>query len=349
MRVLLRAVPLLLLSLTTLAVAGVDKPTSSGTPVAIVGTQTITADKLDEQLGNSLFRLRSDEYSLKRAALDELIAKAVIEQEAASRKLTVERLTAIEIDEKAKPVQDDEVGAVYESAKQNYANMPEPEAKRQIADGMRRTRAQQRREAFLAELRAKHNVKVLLEAPRAKLALDNAPSRGPAEAPVTLVAFSDFQCPYCARLGPIVGDLQKRYGTSVRFVFRNFPLPFHQNAAKAAEAGVCAHEQGKFWEMHDKMFANQGALQVADLKRYATELGLNAETFSQCLDSARYAAKWRADIQEGSTYGVGGTPTLFVNGRLLSAGANPEALTQAIDQELASAPPAAAVAPKLKK
>jgi protein-disulfide isomerase len=243
-------------------------------------------------------------------------------------------------------VQDDEVGAVYESAKQNYPNTSEPDARKQIADGMRRVRTQQRREAYMAELRAKHKVKILIQPPRANLNLANEPARGPAQAPVTVVVFSDFQCPYCSRVGPMLEQVQKRYGASMRHVFRNFPLGMHKEAPKAAEAGLCANEQGKFWEMHDKMFANQRSLQVPELKRYATELGLDAEKFAQCLDSGRFEAKWKADMQEGSTFGVSGTPTLFVNGRLLSSGANPDALSQVIDQELASAQPVAAAPPR---
>jgi protein-disulfide isomerase len=347
MRVLLRAVPVFLLALLALRAAAADKPAASGTPVAVVGSQTITAEKLDEQLGNRLFRLRSDEYSLKRPYLDELISKALLDQEAASRKITVERLTVIEVDEKAKAVQDEEVGAVYESAKQNYPNASEAEARKQIAEGMRRSRAQQRRQAFIAELRAKYKVKILMEAPRAQFTATDVASHGPANAPVTIVGFLDFQCPYCANVGKIVDDMQKRYGQSLRFVFRHFPLPFHKEAAKASEAAICAQAQGKFFEMHDKMFANQRALQVADLKKYAGELGLNADAFGQCLDSGRAATKWQADVQEGSQFGVGGTPTLFVNGRLLNAGANPDALGQAVEQELASVPAAvAASAPK---
>jgi protein-disulfide isomerase len=349
MRVLLRAVPAFVLGLSAVAGMAADKPAASGTPIAIVGAQTITAEKLDEQLGNKLFRLRSDEYSLKRPYLDELISKALLDQEAASRKLTVERLTVIEVDEKAKPVQDDEVGAVYESAKQNYANTPEPEARKQITDGMRRARTQQRRQAFVAELRAKYKVQVLMEAPRAKFKLDDAASRGPADAPITIVGFLDFQCPYCANVGKIVDDLQKRYDKSVRFVFRHFPLPFHKEAAKASEAAICAQQQGKFWELHDKMFANQRAIQAADLKKYAGELGLDADAFGQCLDSGRAAPKWQADVQEGTQFGVGGTPTLFVNGRLLNAGANPDALGQAVEQELATVSPAAPAVAAAKK
>jgi len=339
MRVLLRAVPVFVLALPVLSAAAADKPAASSTPVAVVGTQTITTEKLDEQLGNRLFRLRSDEYSLKRPYLDELISKALLEQEAASRHLTIERLTALEVDEKTKPVQDEEVGAVYESAKQNYPNASEAEARKQIADGMRRSRGQQRRQAFIAELRAKYKVKILLDAPRAQFTATDVASHGPADAPVTIVGFLDFQCPYCANVGKVIDDLEKRYGKSVRFVYRHYPLPFHKEAAKAAEASICAQQQGKFFEMHDKMFANQRALQVADLKKYAGELGLNADAFGQCLDSGRAAAKWQADVQEGTLFGVGGTPTLFVNGRLLNAGANPEALSQAIDQELASVAP----------
>jgi protein-disulfide isomerase len=162
------------------------------------------------------------------------------------------------------------------------------------------------------------------------------PFRGAENAKVTIVSFSDFQCPFCSRSEPTIQQLLKDYDGKIKYVFRNFPLSFHENAQKAAEASLCARDQGKFWEMHDKLFANQNALQVDKLKGYAVELGLNAATFNTCLDGGSKAAIVAADEQEGAGYGVQGTPSFFINGEMI-VGAQPVAAFKAvIDKKLAS-------------
>ncbi len=158
---------------------------------------------------------------------------------------------------------------------------------------------------------------------------------GPRTAPVTIVEFSDFQCPFCSRVGPTVKQIEEKYKDKVRLVWRNYPLPFHNNAQLAAEAAMAANEQGKFWEMHDKLFANQQALTRPDLEKYAQELGLNVEKFKAALDSGKYKGAVNADVQYANGLGGGmGTPTFFVNGRKI-AGALPfEQFAQVIDEEL---------------
>ena len=159
--------------------------------------------------------------------------------------------------------------------------------------------------------------------------------RGNFNAPVTLVEFSDFECPFCSRFHPTVNQVLKDYGNKVRVVYKHFPLSFHQNAQKAAEASECASEQGKFWEMHDKMFENQQLLGLEQFKKWARELRLNGSKFDSCLDSGKYASKVQADFNEGQSKGVNGTPATFINGQLVS-GALPFAqIKQVIDQALA--------------
>ena len=144
-----------------------------------------------------------------------------------------------------------------------------------------------------------------------------AAPRGP-DAPVTIVEFSDFQCPYCQRLAPTMDQVKSNYGDKVRLVFRQFPLPFHDDAQKAAEASLCAEDEGKFWQMHDAMFEDIRALGVAELKKTAGELELNQESFDECLDSGKYAAQVAQDTREGRAAGVSGTPAMFINGRFVS-------------------------------
>ena len=175
------------------------------------------------------------------------------------------------------------------------------------------------------------------EVPRVQISLDDDPVMGSEDAPVTIVEFSDFQCPFCARFfSQTLPLIEKDYIDSgkVKLVYRDFPLSFHQNAQKAAEASECADEQGKFWEYHDKMFENQNALDTTSLKKYAEDLGLDTAEFNDCLDSGQMASKVQNDVNDGQKYGVTGTPTFFING-IKVVGAQPySAFHEVINQEL---------------
>ncbi|HZS35179.1 MAG TPA: thioredoxin domain-containing protein, partial [Polyangia bacterium] len=168
-----------------------------------------------------------------------------------------------------------------------------------------------------------------------KVDAGQAPAVGPKGAPVQIVEFSDFQCPFCGRVVPTVKQLEEKYKGKVRIAFRNYPLPFHDKAQLAAEAAMAANAQGKFWEMHDKLFTNQQALDRPALEKYASELGLNIDQFKSDLDSGKYKQSINADVQYANSLGGGmGTPTFFINGRKI-AGAMPiDAFAGIIDEEL---------------
>lgn len=169
---------------------------------------------------------------------------------------------------------------------------------------------------------------------RAEVSADDDPVKGPNSAKVTIIEFSDFQCPFCGRAQATLNQIQDTYGDDVKFVFRDFPLGFHENAQKSAEAAECAHEQGKFWEYHDLLFENQEALAVTDLKGYAAELDLDTKQFNECLDSGKYEEEVKSDMDDGIAAGVKGTPAFFINGRSI-VGAQPFAnFKKVIDEEL---------------
>lgn len=168
------------------------------------------------------------------------------------------------------------------------------------------------------------------------IASDGAPSFGPADAKVTIVEFSDFECPYCSRAANVTTQVKKKYGDKVRFVFRQFPLSFHKNAQGAAEASMAAHAQGKFWEFHDLMFENQRKLGTEDLEGYAKQLGLDVAQFKQAMESHKFADQVKSDIELGSRVAVGGTPTLFINGERVSNPTDFAAVSQEIDKALGS-------------
>jgi protein-disulfide isomerase len=173
----------------------------------------------------------------------------------------------------------------------------------------------------------------VLEKP-VKLYTEGDPVRGPANAKVTVVEFSDFQCPYCALATGEVRELLKQYPKDVKLVFKQFPLDNHSQAALAAEASLAAHAQGKFWELHDKMFTNQAKLAVDDLKGYAKSLGMDAAKFDKCLDSGEKKPLVEEDLKAGSAVGVNGTPAFFINGLFVNGAQPYEQIKQTIDREL---------------
>jgi protein-disulfide isomerase len=188
---------------------------------------------------------------------------------------------------------------------------------------------------LVTRLKKEFGFKSYLEPLRAQLNTAGFPTRGPATAPVTIVEFSDFECPYCGGLFPTLKQVEKNYPQQVRIVYRQFPLTnIHPHAQKAAEASLCANEQNKFWEFHDSMFSNQSELSVADLKQRAVDLKLDPAKFNQCLDSGRMGTAIQADIQEGAKNGVTGTPALFINGRLLSGNQPYSEIKDVIEDEL---------------
>ena len=163
----------------------------------------------------------------------------------------------------------------------------------------------------------------------------DSPRFGNPEAPVQIVEFSDFQCPYCTRGASTLDEVKEAYGDKVTVVYRHFPLSFHMEAYKAAQASECANDQSKFWEYHDLLFANQRALTEPDLVSYAEQLSLNMGDFTECLNSGKHAATVDEDMAEGAAVGMQGTPGFFINGRFLN-GAQPfEAFKEIIDAELA--------------
>jgi predicted DsbA family dithiol-disulfide isomerase len=311
--------------------------TAAARPDAVVATvagKPITAGEVETRLGNRLLRLRVEEYTQRHQVLQEMIATALLENEAARRHATVRDLLQQEVEKKARPVADEEAGAVYEALPDRFRGVAQADAMRSIAESMRRQRVNQRRQAFTKELERAAGVRVLLEPPRINIDSSGGPSRGPADALVTIVEFSDFQCPYCAQMARILHQLDAQYPGKVRLVFRHFPLPMHKDAATAAEAAACAGDQGKYWEMHDRLFAGQKNLTRSDLGRYAADLGLQATRFAACLDSGKHAADWQKDRADGERYGVTGTPALFVNGRPVFGAATMLDLGAVIDEEL---------------
>ena len=306
-------------------------------PVATVDGAAITRADLDALIAPQIAKLEEQAHQLRRQQLDELIAERLLEGEARRRNVSREALEKAEIAGKIAPLTEADINAFVQA---NRARLPgDPSALMpQIRQYLVEQRAGMRREAFLDELRGKSKVEVLLKAPavfRAPIDLAGTPSRGPQDARVTIVEFSDFHCPFCKRVQPTLTQLLARYPKDVRLVYKHMPLDqLHPQARRAAEASWCAQQQGKFWEYHDLLYAGGPDGSDATLAAVATRAGLDAAAYQQCMASGKAAEEVEKHVQEGAKFGVEGTPGFFVNGRFINGAVPLEAFVQIVDEEL---------------
>lgn len=325
-------------------VAPANAVTLAPTAVLVtVGGRPITEAAIAERLKPIIYKLRLNTYQLTRQALDVTINDLLLLAEATRRNVPPEEIVRKEISEKIRTPSEAEIATFYT---ENKARIPGELAtvSNQIGSYLQEQDRERLEKELSTRLRAGADIRLLISAPPLPLqsiSADDDPVRGNATAAVTIVEFTDFQCPACAAMQPIIDEVMKTYGNRVKLVVRDFPLTMHANARKAAEAANAANAQGKFFEYTDLLFKRQDALDVASLKKYASELGLNRVQFDAALDSGKYAAEIRHDIDEGELYGIDSTPALFVNGIAVTEMSN-EALRAAIERALAGANPAKA-------
>lgn len=328
----------ILFTSTLLLALGLPVAAQASEPLAEVDGEAITAEEVEKALGAQLRKLEEQIYRLKRQKLEALISERLLAKEAVKRGLSVQALLDAEVAAKVGPVSEEEIETFYQA---NKARLKGEEAtvREQIRAHLRNQKLAAQREAFLESLRSQAKVVVYLQAPpvfRAEVSVDGAPFKGPATAPVVIVKFEDFHCPFCRRVQATLEQLLARYGDKVKLVHRDFPIDsLHPQARKAHEAARCAHDQGKFWAYHDKLYANAPKASPEDLKAYAQEVGLDLPAFEQCLSSGKYQAAVQKDVEEGIRVGVTGTPTFFINGRLLSGAQPLESFVRVIEEELA--------------
>jgi protein-disulfide isomerase len=318
-----------------------QKSQDPSAPVAKFSGQTITAAELDESAKKELSQLdnqyQEQRYQLRRQALENLLRKRAFEAKAKQKGITAEELFSKEIADKVPTPSDAEVKAVYDNAKAAGQQLPPfDEVKPDIVKFIKSRKAQSAITDYWDGLKKEMGIEVLLPAYEPpKVAVEAVgPSKGPDGAPITIVEFSDFECPYCVRAEPTVKQLLEAYPGKIKLVYRDFPLPMHPNAPKAAEAAHCAGDQGKYWEMHEKLFANAQKLQVADLKGYAKDLKLDPAKFDKCLDSGDKASLVEKNKKAGEDAGVSGTPAFFINGRSISGAQPLDAFKKIVDEEL---------------
>jgi protein-disulfide isomerase len=294
--------------------------------------EKITRHEFHEKAAGTLLQPRYDFYQAEQKALNEVIARRLVDNEARRQNLTVEELLKREVDNKVKDLTEEQLRTVYDviASKESF------EASRaKIQESVRAQRIQKASAAFIESLREKANVVVLLSPPVTKVSIGDAARLGPADAPVQLVEFADYECPYCVKVYPHVQKLKAEFGDQISFVFKDFPLPMHANAQRAAEAARCARAQDKYWQYYDKLFSTT-QMDVAQLKRYAAELKLDTAKFDTCLDSGQQTAAVQKDATEAQRMGLTGTPSFFLNGHFFTGAMTYENMREMVLRELAA-------------
>jgi protein-disulfide isomerase len=324
-------------------VMGVDINSPNLSPTAIIATiagQPLKAETLLERLKPIIYRMKLETYELSKQRAEQLVDDTLLLEEARRRQIGPEQIIRSEISDKVRDPTEEEVAKFYSDNKARISGDLNT-VRNQIALYLQNESRRRLEKDLSARLRKNANIQWLITEPAQPIqsvSVDDDPARGEVNAPVTIVEFTDFQCPACAAMHPVLEEVLKSYGNRVRFVVRDFPLNQHEYARKAAEAANAANAQGKFFEYISLLFKNQKALDVPSLKKYASELGLDRARFDAALDRGVYAAEVQKDVTDGEMYGVGSTPTIFVNGvqlKTLSA----EGLKEAIDRAPAKPSP----------
>ena len=303
--------------------------------VAVInGRKRITKNEIDDAIGAQLYELQQRVYSLRKKALEDVVLQTVLKEEATRRRLTIEELRK-QLMPYSVDVKQSDVDQSFAENLGALQGMNEEEAKQRIRLDLENRLKLEKYKAAVSEILSKARIETFLSEPIPRFAKTSVegPSTGPLNAPVTIVEYSDFQCPYCKQAATGLKTVIQRYGPNVRLVFKQMPLPIHPDAFRAAQASVCAGEQGKFWEYHDILFSS-GELNEQALKKHASTLGLRAADFNACLNSPNSAAAVRRDMQEAVRADVQGTPTFFVNGRIIRGMKRLEDLQSVIDQAL---------------
>jgi len=306
-------------------------------PLATVNGISIFETDLPADIQSQLARIKNQEYDLINQALDGLIQQKLLEGEAKTRKISVKELLQQEVEEKAGTPTPTEVKAYYLGLGEKV-NRPFEEVELQLTESLRQAKIRALRQTLIKTLNNKADIAILLRPPKMDVRPDADRIKGNPKAPVMIVEFSEFQCPYCQSVQATIAGLLAKYKGQVSISFRDFPLrQIHPQAQAAAEAARCAGEQEKFWEYHDLLFAGGGKLDSASLLQHAKNASINEGAFRACLDSGKFRTAIEQDLQEGRKLGVTGTPAFFINGIFISGAKSAATFEKIIESELAAA------------
>ena len=288
--------------------------------LAVVNDKNITMGDIEKSLRPLIFNVQEQVYALRKQDLELKINDTLLSQEAQKKAVTTRALLDTEVSAKVPRVTEAEAQTFFDQNKDRISG-DFAQTKAQIIQYLQDRKENEATAAYAAQLRRAAKVETNLTAPESpsfEIATDDQPVKGTANASVTIVAFTDFECPSCAKQHPVLERIMTEFGDRVKLVVRDFPLTQHPNARKAAEAAEAAREQGKYWEYAGVLFRNQSALGIDKLRQYATEVGLDRARFDASLDSGKFAEKVQRDVIDGHKLGVNGTPTIYINGKRVS-------------------------------
>ena len=303
--------------------------------LAVVNNKQITMGDIEESLRPLIFNVQEQVYALRKQELELKINDTLLGQEAQKKGVTTRALLDAELSAKVPAVTEAQAQEFYNQNKDRISG-EFADLKTQIIQYMREEKEQAATVAYAEQLRRAGTVQMNLTAPESpafSITTDDQPAKGNAKALVTIVEFTDYECPSCAAQHPVLERIVSEFGDRVRLVVRDFPLSQHLNARKAAEAAEAAREQGKYWEYVSVLFNNQSALGVDKLREYATQVGLDRAKFDASFDSGKFSEKVQRDLIDGRKLGINGTPTLYINGKRLSDNSY-ETLKSAIEEAL---------------
>lgn len=317
------------------------RPAGPAAVLAVVNGTSITEDDVRKAAGLEIARLEEQLYQLRKQQVDDLIARRLLDAEAARRGQSVTALEQAEVHAKAGAVTDAEIEAFVQANRARIRG-DVAQLRPQIREFLQQQKADARRTVFVDGLRAAAKVDMRLAAPapfRAEIDIATAPVRGTATAPVTIVEYSDFHCPFCRRVQPTLAALLEKYPGKVRLVYKHLPLDgLHPQARRVSEAAWCAGKQDKFWGFHDAVYADSSSEgSDATLARYATAAGLDTAAFTSCLANPETKAAIQRDVAQGEALGLNSTPGFFVNGREVRGAQPIEAFEAIIEEELRGA------------
>jgi protein-disulfide isomerase len=301
--------------------------------IAEINGVVITRAEFESKNSTRLFQARNTYFEAEKKALNEYIDERLLEEQARKEGISVPELYDRHVKSALPPDPSDEALRIYFEGldtKESFESMRD-----KIREHLRQRRLEKVKAAYIESLRKDAKILAHLKAPRMEVPLQDYPVRGERQAPVLIVEYADYECPYCQQIEPVLQRVRNTYVGKVAFVYKDIPLPNHPNAQKASEAKLCAGMQGKYWEFHD-LLVDSKQLQLPALKDFARSLKLNGEEFSRCLDSGAQAGIIRAAITEAQNLGVQGTPSFFINGRFFSGALTYEALSAVVEEELQS-------------
>ncbi len=321
----------------TMCLAGLafgQETPSGGDVVATFNGGQVTVDDMNSAAFKELLKARQQLYQAQTDAARSAAYQALLEQQAAKEGLTADQLEKREVDKRVKAPEEKQIDQLI---KRYRSRLPKDDdkARATVVEALQRQARGKATNDFMTETLRRAGFRLLLSPPRVPIAIaKNDPFEGPADAPVTIVEFSDFQCPYCAKAAQALKEVRARYGKLVRVVHKPFPIASHSRARQAAEAALCAADQGQFEAFHDWIFENRNKLSDEDLTQQAKALGLDMEAFTNCYTSKAHDEYIQKSVNEGRFLGVTATPTFFINGRLFEGAQPVERFDEMVDEEL---------------